>query len=274
MSLLKRCLFIFSLIISPVTIAATPTSGPILIQGAMDIETTTLIKALNNKSQTTIGSWTFWQGTINDYPVVISRTEVGIANAAAATTLAIEHFKPALIINQGTAGGHDPKLKRGDIVIGKTSFNMGAYKSDFTEKGKGIDPTKWKNFSVTMRLREQGKLVEHNAFYADKGLLNIAQSMASSYKKGKVVTGIIGTADEWNREIDRINWLHKTYNTSVEEMETSSAALVAEAYKIPFIGIRILSNTDLHHQDFDPQTTVDCQLFVLDYTKKIIMMRN
>ena len=273
MSLLKRGFILCCLILSPMSIAATPTSNPILIQGAMDIETTTLINALKNQSQITVGAWTFWQGTINDYPVVISRTEVGIANAAAATTLAIERFKPALIINQGTSGGHDPKLKRGDIVIGKTSFNMGAYKSEFTEKGQGIDPTQWQNFSVTMRLRDQGKLVDHVAFYADQGLVNIAQSMASSYKKGKVVTGIIGTADEWNREVDRINWLHSNFNTAVEEMETSSAALVAQAYKVPFIGIRILSNTDLHNQDFDPQTAVDCQLFVLDYTKKIIMMR-
>jgi adenosylhomocysteine nucleosidase len=118
MSLLKRGFILCCLILSPMSIAATPTSNPILIQGAMDIETTTLINALKNQSQITVGAWTFWQGTINDYPVVISRTEVGIANAAAATTLAIERFKPALIINQGTSGGHDPKLKRGDIVIG------------------------------------------------------------------------------------------------------------------------------------------------------------
>ncbi|SMY16277.1 5'-methylthioadenosine/S-adenosylhomocysteine nucleosidase [Photobacterium aquimaris] len=274
MSLLKRVFLLCCLFLSSVSIASTPLSAPILIQGAMDIETTTLVNALKNKSQTTVGSWTFWQGTINDYPVIISQTEVGIANAAAATTVAIERFKPALIINQGTSGGHDPQLQRGDIVIGKTSFNMGAYKSEFTEKGQGIDPTKWQNFSVTMRLRDQGKLVEHNAFYADQGLINIAQSMASTYKKGKVVTGIIGTADEWNREVDRINWLHSNFNTAVEEMETSSAALVAQAYKVPFIGIRILSNTDLHNQDFDPQTAVDCQQFVLDYTKKIIMTQS
>ncbi|WP_232582206.1 hypothetical protein [Photobacterium phosphoreum] len=82
MSLLKRGFILCCLILSPMSIAATPTSNPILIQGAMDIETTTLINALKNQSQITVGAWTFWQGTINDYPVVISRTEVGIANAA------------------------------------------------------------------------------------------------------------------------------------------------------------------------------------------------
>ncbi|WP_412547372.1 hypothetical protein [Photobacterium piscicola] len=120
MSLLKRGFILCCLVLSPMSIASTPTSAPILIQGAMDIETTTLVNTLKNKSQTTIGAWSFWQGTINDYPIVVSRTEVGIANAAAATTLAIERFKPALIINQGTAGGHDPQLQRGDIVIGNS----------------------------------------------------------------------------------------------------------------------------------------------------------
>ena len=74
----------------------------------------------------------------------------------------------------------------------------------------------------------------------------------------------------WNREVDRINWFHETYGTSVEEMETSSAALVAQAYQVPFVGIRILSNTDQHKQDFEPQTAVDCQLYTIDVIKALI----
>ncbi len=243
---------------------------PILVQGAMDIETSTLITALENAKETTVGSWTFWQGEIDGYPVVVSRTEVGLSNAAASTAIGIEYFKPKYIINQGTSGGHDPKLYRGDIVIGETSFNMGAYKSEFTEKDDGINPTKWQNFDVTMRLRENGKLIDNKNFKADPVLMDAALSVRNEYKKGIVVKGVIGTADEWNREVDRINWFHKTFNTSVEEMETSSAALVAQAYQIPFIGIRILSNTDQNKQEFDPQTAIDCQLYTIDVIKKLI----
>ncbi|WP_017189606.1 5'-methylthioadenosine/S-adenosylhomocysteine nucleosidase [Vibrio harveyi] len=243
---------------------------PILVQGAMDIETSTLVEALDDAKQTTVGSWTFWQGDIDGYPVVVSRTEVGLANAAASTTIAIEHFNPKYIINQGTSGGHDPKLYRGDIVVGEASFNMGAYKSEFAKKGKGIDPTKWQNFDVTMRLRENDEFVEHKQFKADPALVETALSLSEEYKKGKVVRGLIGSADEWNREVDRINWFHETYGTSVEEMETSSAALVAQAYQVPFVGIRILSNTDQHKQDFDPQTAVDCQLYTIDVIKALI----
>ena len=182
---------------------------PILVQGAMDIETSTLVEALDDAKETTVGSWTFWQGEIDGYPVVVSRTEVGLANAAASTTIAIEHFNPKYIINQGTSGGHDPELYRGDIVVGEASFNMGSYKSEFTEKGNGIDPTKWQNFDVTMRLRENGEFVEHKQFKADPALVETALSLSEEYKKGKVAKGLIGSADEWNREVDRINWFMK-----------------------------------------------------------------
>ncbi len=267
MRFFKGCVAALSLVVCS---AVSAQVQPILVQGAMDIETSTLIQAMKNTREVTFGSWTFWKGTIDNYPVVVSRTEIGLANAAAATTLGVEQFNPRYIINQGTAGGHDPSLYRGDIVIGETSFNMGAYKMSFVEKGKGIDPAKWEHFSVTMHLREEGQQVEHSQFKGHTPLIDLAIKQTETYKKGKVVKGRIGTADQWNREVDRIDWFHETLGTSIEEMETSAAALVAEAYKVPFIGIRILSNTDQHKQDFDPQTAVDCQLFVLDYIKALI----
>lgn len=274
MNFFKRLMCLIALFCAPFTHASNPASAPILIQGAMDVEVDTMVAALQEKQALTIGAWTFWQGTLAGYPVVISRTEVGLANAAAATTLAIERFKPRLIINQGTSGGHDPALHRGDIVIATKSFNMGAYRSDFTPADQGIDTRKWHNFEVTMRLRENGKLVEHSSFAGDPELVGRALGMADRYQHGRVVAGIIGTADEWNRQVARINWLHQTYNTAAEEMETSSAALVAEAYKVPFVGVRVLSNTDLHGEEFDPQTAIHCQQFVIDYTKALINSLN
>ncbi len=253
--------------------ALANTANPILIQGAMDSETDVLISALKSPAQRQIGAWTFWEGTIADYPVVISRTEIGIANAAASTTLAIETFSPKLIINQGTSGGHDPDLKRGDIVIGDKSLNIGAYKTTFRKKGDGIKPNEWQNFDVVMRLREGDKLSPNTAFPGDEKLVTFFMNEAKHYPHGKVVEGTIGTADEWNREVDRLNWFHETLGTSVEEMETSAAALVAKAYKVPFVGVRILSNTDQHKQDFDEKTATHCQQFVLHSVEKLIKQK-
>src|SRR5262245_40548292 len=94
---------------------------PIVVQGAMQIEVEKLVSRLDEAKLERIGGWNFWRGTVNGYPVIVSKTLKGIANAAAATVLAVERFKPLAIFNQGTAGGLDPEINVYDIVIGTSS---------------------------------------------------------------------------------------------------------------------------------------------------------
>jgi adenosylhomocysteine nucleosidase len=241
---------------------------PIIIQGAMDVETEKLAAQLDNMEEVTISGWNFYKGTINDYPVVVSVTEIGMTNAAVATTLGIENFNPIAIINQGTAGGHDPELHQFDIVLGKNIVNFGAYKTDFKDKGEGIDPTSWN--PMTLDVPVNGKMVEHSSFEGDKTLLEAANSVKDKYKSGKVVEGTIGSADEWNKEIDRILWLNETFGTSVEEMETASSAQVATAYGVPFLGIRVLSNNEVHKEEYNRNTGENCQEYVMEVVKAYI----
>src|SRR5215470_4470361 len=92
----------------------------LMVEGAVDGELQPLLAALKEKKEITIASWTYWTGKIGAKSVVISRTEMGPINAAAATALGIERFHPAAVINQGTAGAHDPALSLWDIVVGVT----------------------------------------------------------------------------------------------------------------------------------------------------------
>ena len=89
-------------------------SGPVVIQGAMDVEVLVLVAALAHPVEERAAGWTFWRGTLDGVPVVVSKTLKGMENAAAATALAVERYHPSAIINQGTAGGHDPALRVGD----------------------------------------------------------------------------------------------------------------------------------------------------------------
>jgi len=241
---------------------------PIIIQGAMDVETETFATQLDNMEEIKISGWSFFKGTINDYPVIVSRTEIGMTNAAVATTLGIENFNPVAIINQGTAGGHDPNLHQFDIVLGKNVVNFGAYKTNFKDKGEGISPKTW--IPMTLEVPINGEIVEHSSFEGDKTLLEVANSVKDKYKKGKVVEGTIGSADEWNKEIDRILWLNKTFGTSVEEMETASAAQVAKSYGVPFLGIRVLSNNEVHKEEYNRNTGENCQEYVMEVVKAYI----
>jgi len=94
-----------------ILLAAPACAADLLIQGALDWELQPLLSALQNRHEVKIAAWTFWTGRIGGHDVVISRTDVGPINAAAATALGIREFRPAVVINQGTAGAHNPDLK-------------------------------------------------------------------------------------------------------------------------------------------------------------------
>src|SRR5712664_769993 len=136
-----------------------------------------------DKKEITIAAWTFWTGRIGIKSIVISRTEMGPINAAAATALGIEKFHPAAIINQGTAGAHSVQLALWDIVVGEYSTDYSAFKSVHRDKGAGIDTERWTPLSHGLRL-DNKTLTQFQKFPGDATLVTAA--LAIPYSRGKV----------------------------------------------------------------------------------------
>ncbi|WP_211248314.1 hypothetical protein [Halomonas halodenitrificans] len=97
-----------------------------------------------------------------------------------------------------------------------------------------------------------------------------ARKVKGSYTKGKIVEGTIGSADLWNNEVDRINWFHENYGTSVEEMESASSAMISKAYDVPFLAIRILSNNKTNNGAYNPETAAANQEYVYEVVREYI----
>ena len=237
---------------------------PILIEGAMNVETEILVRALKNPVTYKDLNYLFVAGTYKNYPVVIVRTEQGMANAAASTALAIKKFNPVAVINQGTSGGHDPALNIGDIVIGASSFDYTAIKTSHSAAGAGTDLTFQQEMRGTYAFdAASGKFQPYKEYLADLTLLKISEEVAAANKNFNVVNGTLGTGNAWLCNVDYINFLHETYGSSCEEMETNCAAQVCQNAGIPFIGIRVLSDNITVTDKYDPDTAKICQDFVL-----------
>ncbi|BBG29567.1 5'-methylthioadenosine/S-adenosylhomocysteine nucleosidase [Zymobacter palmae] len=253
--------------------AAAPQQAPIVVQGAMSSEIDTLIKQLKDAKPMTIGKWQFWQGQLDGYPVIVSKTDIGMENASAATALAAATFHPVAIINQGTAGGHDPELHNYDIVIGKESINIGSFKTPFKARGEGTHADTWAPMDLLTEEEDTSdKIVDKpmRAFPADTGLLKAAHRAAEHYSRGKVVDGVIASSDVWNNELDRIALFHQQYGSSMEEMETAAAAQIARGFNIPFMGVRVITNNATNGSQFEPATSEASQLFTTDIVKAYI----
>lgn len=66
---------------------------------------------------TEIANCKIFEGKINNRPVAVLQSGIGKVAAAMGTTILIQQFKPDMIINTGSAGGLDPNLNVGDVII-------------------------------------------------------------------------------------------------------------------------------------------------------------
>jgi adenosylhomocysteine nucleosidase len=256
--------------------ATRDVARPIVVQGAMDVEIRKLAGAIQDAREEHVAGWTFWRGTVDGYPVVISKTLKGMENAAAATVLAAEHFHPIAIFNQGTAGGHVPDLHVYDIVLATQSVNLGSFKTGYRVGGQGSEVAEWSPLDL---MRSDGSAAQDpNArtmrrFIADESLLAAARRARGRYTRGRVLDGVIGSSEVWNSEIDRIQKFHDQFGTTAEEMETAAAAQIAGSFQIPFLGIRVVSNNITNGEAYDTRTGEACQEYVLEVVKTYVAER-
>ncbi|MGA3246559.1 MAG: 5'-methylthioadenosine/S-adenosylhomocysteine nucleosidase [Bacteroidota bacterium] len=268
-------LFLISFTFFAVSFPQGPPAGarPVVVQGAMRSETEKLANSLDNVRIERVGGWTFWRGTVDGYPVIVSRTLKGVADAAAATAIAIERYNPIAIINQGTAGGHEPSLHLYDVVLGTSTVSLGAFRAPYRAAGAGSNALNWVPLDL---MASEGSAGNDSTarrvarFPGDTVLLAAARRVSGMYKRGRVVDGVIGSSDMWNDEIDLIERYHSKYGTSAEDMETSSAAQIAGLFHVAFLGIRVVSDNTTNGDVYEPRTGEACQEFVYQVVKAYV----
>ncbi|MCQ2530850.1 MAG: 5'-methylthioadenosine/S-adenosylhomocysteine nucleosidase [Lachnospiraceae bacterium] len=236
---------------------------PILIQGAMENEIDVLIAALQNLEAVTIHGFEFYSGLVSDTPVVISRTHIGKINATMATLIGIENFHPSFVINQGTAGAHNINLNTGDIVLGKQIINMDAPDLDIKALLAGID--KKTSEPLNVELQKDGNWDWTYALSSSEELSSLFQSVP--YSHGILYEGTIASGDGWTQTKEGVRKLHERYGSDCEEMESFAVAQVCEQSGLPYVVLRIISNSNLQGTTFDERTAGLCQNFVIDVLK-------
>ena len=247
-------------------------SRPVVVQGAMGVETEELIAQLADAHEEPFGPWRCVRGTYLGHPVAIQETQWGMANAAALAALAIARYHPAALLSQGTAGAHDIGLSVYDIVLGTRTVNESAWQSHYRPAGAGAPYDDLKQLGVFAWDAEKQAFTQEVYHAADETLLAAARRAAPTYERygrGKIVEGTIGTCDSWNCAIDRVHFLRRFYGSLCEEMEGDAVAQIAQSFGVPFLAIRIISNSILKNQDpWDLGTGPACQRFVLEVLKE------
>mmetsp|Transcript_6554 Transcript_6554/g.12579 ORF Transcript_6554/g.12579 Transcript_6554/m.12579 type:complete len:268 (+) Transcript_6554:57-860(+) len=250
---------------------------PYLIQGAHPPELDVIRNSLSHSVEVTVASFLFWKGNIQTsdgmtIPVVVSVTGIGSALAAAATAIAIQHFDPIAVINQGIAGGHAPTVQVGDVIVGDYCVNLNSFKTPFRAEKEGSDPLQWKpkrNRGIGGGHEDINDLsyIDNRKIFADSNLREACQHVVHSTSE-KVHFGGVGSSETWNSELDRIHYLHEMFGTLCEEMEAAAIAQICDLSDVPFISIRAISNNITNNGVYNLCAAEACQRFVMQLVNR------
>lgn len=176
------------------------------------------VKIINTKK---IYDCTFYEGNINKHEVILVESGVGKVNAARCCQILIDHINPDYIFNIGVAGGINPKVSIGDIIVGEKLVQHDFDITAFNHK-KGYVPKVGNDVS--------------------SDILLVKKAMQTS-TKAKIHKGIIATGDVFLTEQEKEEEIAKTYGALCAEMEGASIAQVCYLSKIPFLVIRSISDS-------------------------------
>ncbi|MGV3488140.1 MAG: 5'-methylthioadenosine/S-adenosylhomocysteine nucleosidase [Tuberibacillus sp.] len=195
------------------------------IIGAMDEEVALLKQNMSQMKETEIAGTRFYEGKINEMAVVLLQSGIGKVNAAMGTALLIDRYQPDYVINTGSAGGFDPNLEVGDVVIS-------------TE-------VRHHDVDVTAFDYEYGQVPQlPAAFLPEPFLVEIAETAAKAgFGSARVEKGLIATGDSFLSDPERVSFIKGKFpSLKAGEMEAAAIAQVCHQFRVPFVIIRSLSD--------------------------------
>ncbi|MEI6856108.1 5'-methylthioadenosine/adenosylhomocysteine nucleosidase [Psychrilyobacter sp.] len=195
------------------------------IIGAMHEEIIELKNMISNLEEEKILDLTFYKGTIEGKEIVLVEGGIGKVNSSVSTTLLIDRFKVDQLIFTGVAGGTNPNIEVGDIVISNELIEH--------------------DFDCTAFGMKHGEIprMDTSIFKSDKRLIKIAEKSALElFDQKNIYIGRIVSGDVFVAEPKKIKWLRETFNSECTEMEGAAVAHVCHLFKIPFVIIRSISD--------------------------------
>jgi adenosylhomocysteine nucleosidase len=206
----------------------------------------------------------FVTGTLSGRKVVLFLSGVSMVNAAMNSQLALERFDVTGIVVSGIAGGVDPDLHIGDVVV---AGHWGQYlEAVFAREVDGkFQPPPWAKtpfpnfgmiFPQDVWVRSAKAGMENRFWFdADAGMLAAAGKIdATAIRRctaeqaclghvPKLVVGGNGVSGQ--AFVDNAafrQYAFKTFGAQVLDMESAAVATVAYANGVPFIAFRSLSD--------------------------------
>lgn len=196
----------------------------IAILGAMDEEIALIKTTLTDSTQQQLQHLDIIEGKLGEHDIILLKCGIGKVASAVAATLVIQAYQPDALINTGSAGGFDPKLNVGDIVIGSELIHNDV---DITHFGYAL-----------------GQCAGMPATYpCAPDLISAAKRAAIDFSDLQVIEGMIATGDSFIGSDEAAEHLKKAFpSVAATEMEGAAIAQTCFLLNTDCLVIRSLSD--------------------------------
>ena len=202
----------------------TQKNTPVAIIGAMEQEIALLQSRIAQPQHEKVAHVAITRGTLAGKPVLLAQSGIGKVNAAITTTILLEKYQAACVINTGSAGGLQGGMKQGDVVVG---IQTAHHDADATAFGYAI-----------------GQLPQMPARYeADAALVEHAARAAVAFDGAAIHRGLIVSGDQFINHPDKIARIRAHFPDALAvEMEAAAIAQTCYQFARPCVIIRALSD--------------------------------
>ena len=202
----------------------TQKNTPVAIIGAMEQEIALLQSRIAQPQHEKVAHVAITRGTLAGKPVLLAQSGIGKVNAAITTTVLLEKYQAACVINTGSAGGLQGGMKQGDVIVG---IQTAHHDADATAFGYAI-----------------GQLPQMPARYeADAALVEHAARAAIAFDGAAIPRGLIVSGDQFINHPDKIARIRAHFPDALAvEMEAAAIAQTCYQFARPCVIIRALSD--------------------------------
>jgi len=193
------------------------------IMGAMEEEITPLLEYFTDVKVNDFANNKYYEAKLGDLDVVIAYSKIGKVFSTLTATTMIEKFGCDTLLFSGVAGGINPKLKIGDLIVAN---RLTQHDLDITAFGHPYG------------------FVPGGAVFVDTDdrLKNLALKVAKE-NDIKLLEGTIATGDQFVANEQRKEFISTEFKADALEMEGASVAVVCDALNVPCLILRAISDT-------------------------------
>lgn len=226
---------------------------------AIPQERVDLKAALDHDVTVDIGGLDFDRGRLDGHRIVLAEAGIGKVNSALVATLLAQHFEVDLLAFSGVAGGLDPTLNIGDLVIAERAIqhDCGVIEDDRLKPYQAghvpfFNPTDKMGYDADPALLGRIKTA-----LADLDFSPLAAEAGGTGEKAKIAYGPILAGDQYIHCETTRERLHRTFKAKAVAMEGGAMAQVAERFGLSWLEVRALSDLAGADSRFDFARFVD-----------------